>query len=293
MEDRSTSSMSLSISRISSNPPRPYLLISRVTEKGIRIPIYRSQIIDKMNRVQSANCDPNILEQAEEMNSSNSSKFHLFSRGFSSNNHSHERMDGGYNFGTINFLNEDLLNGNMKCTLLFVFMNSNPKSRDDYCGHALIPAAHLATIQDGSHFNIEFDSETVNKWRMESCRVINGNSDQIKSFKNMVNTKISSIQASSLLPENIEQIPTEKLANVLLSNFYEDSRNHYRCELGYLFELPVINSTHVGSLIIDEMETMYKNSFFDYRDVTSIDFMIAVDMSSSVKHNAHSNIRNP
>ena len=53
MEDNSTSGLSLSISRISSNPPRPYLLISRLTEKGIRIPIYRSLVLDKMNRCQS------------------------------------------------------------------------------------------------------------------------------------------------------------------------------------------------------------------------------------------------
>ena len=55
----------------------------------------------------------------------------------------------------------------------------------------------------------------------------------------------------------------------------------------------VMNSTHIGSLIVDEIETVYKNSFFDYRDITNIDFMIAVDMSSSVKHSSHSNLRNP
>ena len=54
-----------------------------------------------------------------------------------------------------------------------------------------------------------------------------------------------------------------------------------------------MHSTHIGSLIVDEIETVYKNSFFDYRDTTNIDFMIAVDMSSSVKHSSHSNLRNP
>ena len=284
VEDNSTSGLSLSISRIVSNPPHPYLLISRLTEKGIRIPIYRSHVLNKMNRSRSTD-------------SGEGSTVPVNSTGYKLTSHTHldsNALDGGYNFGKISILNQDLLNGSMKCSLIFEVFNHNPNYRDYYCGHAVISASHFATIQNGSHFSIDYLIETALKWRTESCRIIEGNSDLIRSFKDMVKTKINSISSSSYVPENVETISTEKKANTLLSNFYYDKRNPYHCHSGYIYCLfSVMNRTHIGSLIIDEIETVYKNSFFDYRDVTNIDFMIAVDMSSSVKHASHSNLRNP
>lgn len=290
MEDNSTSGLSLSISRISSNPPRPYLLISRLTEKGIRIPIYRSLVLDKMNRCQSVDTQ----EEEEEEEGGFSAGVGVGQKASSWKNGDKESLNGGYDFGKISLLNQDLLNGSMKCTILFEVFNHNQRYRDYYCGHAAISASHFATIQNGSHFSIDYMDETVSKWRTDSCRVINGNSDLIRSFKEMVNLKINSISGSSYFPENVATISTDKKANMLLSSFYNDKRNPYHCKSGYeCVVYDVMHSTHIGSLIVDEIETVYKNSFFDYRDTTNIDFMIAVDMSSSVKHSSHSNLRNP
>ena len=143
-----------------------------------------------------------------------------------------EPLNGGYDFGKISLLNQDLLNGRMKCTILFEVFNHNQSYRDNYCGHAAIPASHFATIQNGSHFSIDYLVDTVSKWRMESCRVIIGNGDLIRSFKEMVNSKINSITSSSYTPENVETISTEKKANMLLSNFYDSKRSPYHCKAG-------------------------------------------------------------
>ena len=52
-------------------------------------------------------------------------------------------------------------------------------------------------------------------------------------------------------------------------------------------------SDDVGLLILSDMESEYKYTFFDYRNVTDMDFIIAVDMSSSVKQACSSTHRNP
>ena len=148
-------------------------------------------------------------------------------------NGAQESLNGGYDFGKISLLNQDLLNGSMKCTILFEVFNHNQRSRDFYCGHASISASHFATIQNGSHFSIDYVDEMVSKWRTDSCRIINGNSDLIRSFKDMVDSKINSIAGSSYIPENIETISTDKKANMLLSSFYDNKRNPYHCKSGY------------------------------------------------------------
>ena len=144
-----------------------------------------------------------------------------------------ENFDSDAHFGKISLLNQDLLNGSMKCTILFEVFNHNQRSRDFYCGHASISASHFATIQNGSHFSIDYVDEMVSKWRTDSCRIINGNSDLIRSFKDMVDSKINSIAGSSYIPENIETISTDKKANMLLSSFYDNKRNPYHCKSGY------------------------------------------------------------
>ena len=52
-------------------------------------------------------------------------------------------------------------------------------------------------------------------------------------------------------------------------------------------------SDDVGLLILSDMESEYKYTFFDYRNVTDMDFLIAVDMGWSVKQAWSSTHRNP
>lgn len=139
------------MNRLASNPLHPYFQIFRLCDNGIRVPVYRSRVFDKMNRSHSEvvvaeenaseheeeeeeDDEDDEPEQAMEVTPSSRGLFRKLST---------RKMTGGYCFGRIEFPNQLLLNDNKHAVLLIEVYETTTRGRDLYVGHCevgLIPA---------------------------------------------------------------------------------------------------------------------------------------------------------
>lgn len=135
-EDRSTTTLSLSVSPLACNPSHVYLQLFRLCDNGVRVPVYRSRIFDKMNRVavsseeDDGNGDEDKSPEEEDHTPiHSSSSYRLFTK------LSSKKFTGGYSFGSIELPNQLLISGNKRAVILIELYEAASKGRDLYVGH--------------------------------------------------------------------------------------------------------------------------------------------------------------
>lgn len=111
-----------------------YLELFRLSDNGVRVPVYRSKTFDKMNRVaaseeEDASDDEKSPEEETHSSMHSSSSYRLF------NKLSSKKFTGGYSFGSIELSNQALICGNKHAIILVEIYEAVSKGRDLYIGH--------------------------------------------------------------------------------------------------------------------------------------------------------------
>ncbi|KNB45277.1 hypothetical protein JH06_2314 [Blastocystis sp. subtype 4] len=272
-EDRNTTTLSLSVSPLACNPSHVYLELFRLCDNGVRVPIYRSKTFDKMNRVATiedddASDDEKSPEEETHTSIHSSSSYRLFTK------LSSKKFTGGYSFGSIELPNQVLICGNKHAK----YMKLSPKDVICILGIVKIPATTLLTASKGTSFELTSNPEKIRLYRTQDATIAKGNNEAVADFRRLVNSTVSSVSASALNLVNLNQENLPDDSNVLFADL-----------------IPSLSTSGEvqGAVMLDDISSKYKYSFFDYRHVTDMDFIIAVDMSSSVKQASISSHRNP
>ena len=65
-------------------------------------------------------------------------------------------------------------------------------------------------------------------------------------------------------------------ANILLCDEFFDLGNEYAMAMRWARSVGVRRRTRAGVVKVSDVQSMYKNSFFDYKNCTDMDFIVVV-----------------
>lgn len=101
--------------------------------------------------------------------------------------------------------------------------------------------------------------------------IIKGNSEAVADFRRLVNSMVSSVSASALNLVNLNQENLPEDSNVLFADLIPSLSTP---GLEWIEELS--DREIQGAVMLEDISSKYKYSFFDYRHVTDMDFIVGI-----------------
>ena len=249
--------MSITLDRFYHTPSRLYLVISRLRSDGGLIPIFRSKVLNKKKH---ANASPSgTTPVPEEAND--------------------EDKKTGFLFRGIRLSNQLLLNGKPDSRMVITAWNFNSSRRDEYVGHTIIECRKFAVMKETERYELVYDSDEMRALQQNGVKVVEANDKKMREFAELVNNQINSVSASSLTLRTLDDLKNVKEqpdANILLCDEFFDLGNEYAMGMRWARSVGVRRRTRAGVVKVSDVQSMYKNSFFDYKNCTDMDFIVVV-----------------
>ena len=186
------------------NPANPYLVISRINENGVRIPLYKSHILNKAVLGSTRSLSP---ESSDDVNETPASSRKVLME-----------EDDSLLVSNITFDNQTLLNFEKNCQLSFELWDSNRHTRDLFIGSLVIPGQSINTLYEGEQRLLAYNYQAMTSQRQADCVVAKSNWSRMGAFKEYMEKHVNSISACSLDPERMEEL--KEAENTLLVPAY-------------------------------------------------------------------------
>lgn len=223
-EDRGTTNLSLSFSNIEMSPSHPYLVVSRINENGVRIPIYKSHVFDKNRRTITASYRSPLPDDCSEEGDISPVPSASISEepkspsllGFGSDETNY------YTITNIAFDNQTLLNFEKNCQLSFELWECNLHTRDLFLGSMSIPASSLGTLYAGEQHPACYNYAQMVEQRRKDSVIMKSNHDRVEAFKEFVEKHVNSVSACSLNLETLENIQEDDTHFLLTPLYSQD-----------------------------------------------------------------------
>lgn len=199
------------------HPSHPYLVVSRINEDGVRVPIYRSDAFDKNKR--SFNTSLRSISP-EDSDSEVASPEDLTT----STTPTPVYEDDGewFSIPGIQFDNQNLLNSEKECQLSFELWEYKKHTRDVFIGCMMIAGSSLGSLYAGEKHPILYCPKSLAEQRKKDTVVMNSNGDRMKAFKEYVEKAVNSIAGCSLNEEDLESIEETATHSVLIPYYSEE-----------------------------------------------------------------------
>lgn len=251
-DDHSETTLSINLDRFYHTPAHLYLIVSRLRPDGILIPIFRSKVLTKKKH---NNTSPSDESPAEDEDASGK----------------------GFSFRELHFSNQLLLNNSMDSRMVVEAWNANPTRRDEYVGHTIVECRKFAQMKGNEKFDLVYDSDEMRALKANGVKVITGNYTAMHAFVDMMETKINSVSGSSLTVrcvEDVKEMQEAKDSNFLLCSDFFDLGNKYALGMKCALEVGVRCRARTAILRVSDVRSVYKNTFFDYKNCTDMDFIV-------------------
>lgn len=106
-------------------------------------------------------------------------------------------------------------------------------------------------------------------YRTQDLTVTKGNNECVVEFRRLVNSTVSSVSASSLNLTNVNQENLPDNCNVLFADLIPSLS-----VAGLCMRVVIMCRETQGAVMLEDISSEYKYSFFDYRHVTDMDFIV-------------------
>lgn len=194
-EDRGCTTFSLSFTNMEMNPSNPYLVVSRINESGVRIPLYKSRIIGK--EASPASNSPSPEEGESDATPTEPKSIPLLPL---------NEEDDKYVLQNITFDNQTLLNFEKNCQLSFELWEFAANTRDLYLGSILVPGTAVNTMYVGEQHAVQYNYMQMLEQRMKDSKVMKSNLPRVEAFKEYMEKHVNSVSACSLDMEGLEEL---------------------------------------------------------------------------------------
>lgn len=204
-DDNSETTLSLNLDRFYHTPSHLYLIVSRLRQDGVLIPIFRSKVLSKKKH---NNTSPDEATPVE----------------------GEEASGKGFAYRDLHFSNQLLLNNSMDSRMVVEVWNANATRRDEYVGHTVVECRKFAQMKESEKFDLVYDSDEMRALKNNGVKVVAGNFGAMRAFAEMMETKINSVSGSSLTVrcvEDVKALKEEKDTNFLLCSDFFDLGNKY------------------------------------------------------------------